>query len=163
MAEIGESTSSNDISSQGTVDSDDSTFEETEAYSGRQQEYLGARPYSFEPRIEKKEDCEAGDEDGAHVDPRDCGDISRLQNVEWYRECFFYLWSRFIYFPNIIIESVVGWCKLQLAMRFSGLFPWPVPHGSWSNRFDAKFSAKDPSKKNIQKETGSVRDLTRHF
>ena len=153
MAEIGESTSSSDISSQGTVDSDDSTFEETEAYSGRQQEYLGTRPYSFEPRIEKKEDCEAGDEDGAHVDPRDCGDISRLQNVEWYRECFTLSMVKILFISlKLIIESVVGWCKLELAMRFSGLFPWPVPHGSWSDRFDAKFSAKDPSK-NIQKET----------
>ena len=117
MAEIGESASSSDISSQGTVDSDDSTFEETEAYSGRQQEYLGARPYSFEPRIEKKEDCEAGDEDGAHVDPRDCGDISRLQNVEWYRDFFTFSMVKILFiFPNIIIESVGGWCKLQLAM-----------------------------------------------
>ena len=161
MAEIGESASSSDISSQGTVDSDDSTFEETEAYSGRQQEYLGARPYSFEPRIEKKEDCEAGDEDGAHVDPRDCGDISRLQNVEWYRDFFtFSMVKIWFIFPNIIIENVGGWCKLQLAMRFSGLFPWPLPHGSWPNRFDAK----DPSKKKCtKKETVAVRDLTRHF
>ena len=78
-----ESTSIENSRFSGDFDDEDS-FDDEGMEMGAYAEDFGTRPYQFEPMAKKKAGAEFGEEDDEKmVDPRDSGEIGRLQNVEW--------------------------------------------------------------------------------